>query len=141
MKVLSLATLLFVTITTTRISYCKARFREHMKQIIKELLGRIDDCNDREECPKAPYGTVCAAQYDPYLCDGDCEYSNRCWVEAAGFKVALECIPTSPCPEVPYDADCSEDYDPYMCPGNCEYNNNCEAYAAAFDVEEECFPN
>jgi len=100
------------------------------------------DCNDDADtesptgCPLPDEGIVCTGLYSPYFC-GDCQYSNSCVANAAGFDTDSDCIPDLACPVPDIDVLCTTSFAPVTC-NNCEYSNDCLAEAAGFVVANDC---
>jgi len=91
------------------------------------------------ECPTESNATICTTEYLPVQCgDNNCEYSNLCIAEAAGFAEDDCELVNFECPEMAAGVACTLEYLPVQCGGNnCEYSNLCSAQAAGF-AEDDC---
>lgn len=97
-------------------------------------------------CPPMDPDKFCEQIWEPWLCDGTCQYSNICEADAAGFDVTSVCLPVSTgaddaCPVVNPEIFCDQQWLPVLCTGGCRYNNPCEASAADWDTSTDCQPN
>ena len=84
------------------------------------------------ECPVSESVAACTLDFNPVVC-GDCEYSNLCNAEAAGFAEDDCELVNFECPEMVDVVACTMEYLPVQCgDNNCEYSNLCSAQAAGF---------
>jgi len=109
------------------------------------------DCESaavQAECPLPAEGSICGFIFLPVSCGSplDCEYSNQCTADAAGFTTE-DCVlvdqedeePALPvCPVATELTACDLNFMPVACGFlNCEYANLCNAEAAGF-LQEDC---
>lgn len=107
-----------------------------------------------DDCPVPDPSVPCTKEEKPVMCEGDCEYSNECLGEAAGFTDCEDMMEqaaadgdgtttvktekskedtTDDCPVPSGSTVCTADFNPVSCPpDDCEYSNSCLAEAAGF---------
>jgi len=119
-----------------------------------QLAGFDDsDCQDViavDKClpnPTTKEDIACIQLYEPVICAGECEFSNSCYAQSAGFSDS-ECEPKDTCFPNKKEGICPAIYDPVICDALCEFSNSCLAELAGWDpsscvnsLNAECYPD
>jgi hypothetical protein len=66
--------------------YCAEDEDSNTGVLAENACAECGKCQEIAKCPEIPPDFFCTSEFQPVICDDECEYNNDCWAEAAGFN-------------------------------------------------------